>query len=357
MKKDRNYKIIAAIGLMLVTGMLTGCAKFFPMEKDEASETADSCSREIFAMDTVMTVTTYGDNAEEAVEAAEVEINRLDALFSVGNADSDIARLNADKSALVSGETCELISRSKELYKSTEGALNIAVYPLMEAWGFTSGEYRVPEEDELVALLNCMDVDEISLDNNSGEVKLPQQMGIDLGAIAKGYTSSRLMDIFTSYNITSAIVSLGGNVQTLGVKTDGSKWRVAIEDPFSEDGQEYAGILEIQDQAVITSGAYERYFEQDGKRYHHILDPATGYPAENGLASVTIVSEDGTLADALSTALFVMGKDKALAYWQEHAEDFEVILIEDSGEMTISEGLEDYFSSEKEFTVVRRNQG
>lgn len=355
-KKNRNYKMIAAMGLMIITGLFTGCAKFFPVEKEEVSERADSCTREIYAMDTVMMVTAYGDRAEEAVKAAAEEISRLDALFSVGNADSDIARLNADKSVMVSEETCELISRSKELYKSTDGALNISVYPLMEAWGFTSGEYRVPEEDELTALLNCMDVNEIALDGNTGEVKLPQQMGIDLGAIAKGYTSSRLMDIFASYNITSAIVSLGGNVETLGAKTDGSKWRIAIENPFSEDSQEYAGILEIQDQAVITSGAYERYFEQDGKRYHHILDPATGYPAENGLASVTIISEDGTLADALSTALFVMGKDKAVAYWREYAEKFEVILIEDSGEMTISEGLEDCFSSEKEFVVVRRNQ-
>lgn len=340
------------MGLLLVGGLLTGCAKFFPAEKQELSARPASDTREIFAMDTVMAVTAYGDRAEEAVKAAEEEINRLDALFSVGNGDSDIARLNADKSAMISKETCELISRSKELYNSTDGALNIAVYPLMEAWGFTSGEYRIPEEDELAALLSCMDVNEIALDSNTGEVKLPQQMGIDLGAVAKGYTSSRLMDIFISYDITSAIVSLGGNVQILGAKPDGSKWRVAIENPFSEDGQEYAGILEIQDQAVITSGAYERYFEQDGKSYHHILDPATGYPAENGLASVTIVSDDGTLADALSTALFVMGKDRAVAYWQEHADRFEVILIENSGKMTISEGLEGCFSSEKEFAVV-----
>ena len=307
-------------------------------------------------MDTAMRVTAYGDRAKEAVQAAEEEIKRLDALFSVGNASGDIARLNENASAVVSGETCELINRSKELYNSTGGALNIAVYPLMEAWGFTSGEYRVPEQKEIDAMLTCMDVDEISCDENTGEVILPEGMGIDLGAIAKGYTSARLMDVFVSYDIASAIVSLGGNVQALGNKPDGTKWRVAVEDPFSEEGDSYAGILEITDQAVITSGAYERYFEQDGKRYHHIIAPATGYPAENGLASVTVVSQDGALADALSTALFVMGKDKALAYWKEHADEFNVILIEDNKDMTITEGLQDCFSSQNPFLVEKKDQ-
>lgn len=347
---------MAAVGLILGFCLLTGCAKFFPAEKQETSVQPTSDTREIFAMDTVMTVTAYGDRSEEAVQAAEEEIKRLDALFSVGNASSDIAGLNENASAVVSEETCELINRSKELYQSTDGALNIAVYPLMEAWGFTSGEYRVPDQREIDAILNCMDVNEISCDENTGEVILPEGMGIDLGAIAKGYTSAHLMDIFASYDITSAIVSLGGNVQALGNKPEGTKWRVAVENPFSEEGDGYAGILEIKDQAVITSGAYERYFEQEGKRYHHVIDPATGYPAENGLASVTVVSQDGTLADALSTALFVMGKDKALAYWKEHADEFDVILIEDNKDMTITEGLQDCFSSQKSFSVEKKDQ-
>ena len=129
-----------------------------------------------------------------------------------------------------------------------------------------------------------------------------------------------------------------------------------MEKPFSEEGDSYAGILEIKDQAVITSGAYERYFEQDGKRYHHIIDPTTGYSAESGLASVTVVSQDGTLADALSTALFVMGKDRALSYWRKHADEFEMILIEDNKDMTITEGLQDCFSSQKTFSVEKKDQ-
>lgn len=351
-----TYKKMAAMGLVLGSCLLTGCAKFFPAEKQEISAQPTSDTREIFAMDTVMTVTAYGDCAEEALQAAEEEIKRLDALFSVGNDSSDIARLNENASAVVSGETSELINRSKELYQSTCGALNIAVYPLMEAWGFTSGEYRVPDQKEIDAMLTCMDVDKIYCNEDTGEVTLPEGMGIDLGAIAKGYTSARLMEIFASHDVTSAIVTLGGNVQALGNKPDGTKWRVAVENPFSEEGDSYAGILEIKDQAVITSGDYERYFEQEGKRYHHIIDPTTGYSAESGLASVTVVCQDGTLADALSTALFVMGKDRALSYWRKHADEFEMILIEDNKDMTITEGLQDCFSSQKTFSVEKKDQ-
>ena len=190
-------------------------------------------------------------------------------------------------------------------------------------------------------------------------VKMPKKLSIfesSIRSVLKEYMERGKVDVFVSYDIASAIVSLGGNVQALGNKPDGTKWRVAVEDPFSEEGDSYAGILEITDQAVITSGAYERYFEQDGKRYHHIIDPATGYPAENGLASVTVVSQDGALADALSTALFVMGKDKALAYWKEHADEFNVILIEDNKDMTITEGLQDCFSSQNPFLVEKKDQ-
>ena len=138
------------------------------------------------------------------------------------------------------------------------------------------------------------------------------------------------------------MVSLGGNVQVLGIKTDGSKWRVAVQNP--EDTENYLGVLETQDRAVITSGGYERYFEQDGKTYQHILDPKTGYPADSGLTSVTIVSVDGTLADGLSTSLFVMGKEKAVAYWRAHSEEFDAILVEKDGTVSVTENIADQFT-------------
>ncbi len=337
--------------LLSLMCLFTGCGG--SAETSETEETAET--KQIFAMDTVMTITAYGEKAGEALSAAEQEIERLDGLFSVGEDTSDIAVLNRDKKAVVSEDTLYLLQRSRELWESTEGALNIGIYPLMEAWGFTTGEYRIPEESEIAALLQHLDIEEIRWDSETREVTIPETMGVDLGAIAKGYTSGRLMDIFAARGVTSAVVSLGGNVQALGTKPDGSSWRVAIEDPFESEDSSYAGILEIADKAVITSGAYERYFEENGKRYHHILDPSTGYPAENGLASVTIVSAAGTLADGLSTALFVMGKEGAEAYWQAHGEDFDMILIEEDGTMTVTEGIKDSFTSDWAYSVLEKN--
>ena len=177
-------------------------------------------------------------------------------------------------------------------------------------------------------------------------------MKIDFGGIAKGYTSSRIMQIYKKCGVTSGLVSLGGNVQLLGAKPDGSAWKVAVESP-DEDGN-YLGILQAKDKAVITSGGYERDFEKNGKKYHHIIDPSTGYPAENGLTSVTIVSDDGTLADGLSTSLFIMGSEKAQKYWKEHSDEFDTILVKDDGSILVSEGIADYFTSESDFTIIKK---
>ena len=164
-------------------------------------------------------------------------------------------------------------------------------------------------------------------------------MKVDLGGIAKGFTSDRVMELFSADGVTSGIISLGGNVQTLGTKPDGSLWRVGIQDP--DDSSGIIATIEVADKAVITSGGYQRYFEQDGTTYHHIIDPRTGMPADSGLTSVTIVSDDGTLADGLSTSLFIMGKEAALDYWRAHRDNFDVILVASDGSITISEGLAD----------------
>ena len=177
-------------------------------------------------------------------------------------------------------------------------------------------------------------------------------MKIDFGGIAKGYTSSRIMQIYKKCGVTSGLVSLGGNVQLLGAKPDGSAWKVAVESP-DEDGN-YLGILQAKDKAVITSGGYERYFEKNGKKYHHIIDPATGYPAENGLVSVTIVSSDGTLADGLSTSLFIMGEEKAAEFWKAHSNEFEAIFATDDGTIYVTEGLKDSFTTDLDMKVITK---
>lgn len=322
-------------------------------QTEEKAESNEEASKDIFAMDTYMTVTAYGTKAQEAVDEAEAEIQRLDELLSTGNEESEIAQLNQNKSATLSEDAGYLVERALELNKETDGAFDIAIYPVMEAWGFPTQNYQVPTADTLDSLLKLADASQIIYDENSRKISFDREgMKIDLGGIAKGYTSSRIMDIYKENNISSGLVNLGGNVQALGTKPDGSKWRVAVQSP--DDTEDYLGILSVEDKAVITSGGYERYFEQDGKTYHHIINPKTGYPAENGLTSVTVVSEDGTLADGLSTSLFIMGKDKAIEFWRVHSDEFDIIMLTDEGKLYVTEGIQDDFSTEMEMEIIEK---
>ena len=344
--KLKNIKCLLAVCLC-ASALLVGCGQKTADKSEISSESAQNqsddiqeASRDIFAMDTYMTVTAYGENAEAAVDAAQAEIERLDALLSTGDEDSEIAKLNADGSAELSEDAGYLTERALELYQETDGAFDIAIYPVMEAWGFPTQNFQVPSQETLDQLLPLTDAGNISYDKETRKISFGVEgMKIDLGGIAKGYTSSRIMDIYKDNGITSGLVNLGGNVQALGTKTD--------------DTEDYLGILSVQDKAVITSGGYERYFEQDGVTYHHIIDPKTGYPAESGLVSVTIVSTDGTLADGLSTSLFIMGEEKAADFWREHKDEFDAILMSDDGTLYVTEGLENDFSTERTVEIIR----
>lgn len=317
-------------GLLVAALMLAGCGA-------QTSTEESSQSREVYAMDTVMTLEAYGQNADAALDAAVAEIERLDALWSIASSDGEIAQLNAEKQITASADTLALLTRAKEISAATDGLFSTTIAPLMEAWGFTSGDYRVPDEAELSALLAHVDDEKIAISDST--ITIPADAEVDLGGIAKGFTSARVMEIFRENGVENGILSLGGNVQALGTKPDGSLWRVGLQDPADE--RALFATLELADKAVITSGAYERNFEQDGVVYHHIIDPRTGYPAESGLSSVTIVSDDGTLADGLSTALYIMGKEAAVEFWRSHRDDFDMVLLADDGAVTVSAGIAD----------------
>ena len=369
----KNTTVVALSGVMAI-GMLSGCGTSGDTEKSKSdsrkaveqttqaeadtnskaqNEEDKSESIDTFAMDTYMTLTAYGKNAKKALDEAVDEINNIEQLVSTGIDSSEVSQINKNGKGSVSETTGYLIKRSKEIYDSTNGVFDITIYPIMQAWGFPTENYRVPGKKELKKLRGLMGADHVLYDEKKQEVTLDKKgMKIDLGGIAKGYTSSKVMDIFKENGISSAVISLGGNVQTLNGKPDGSDWRVAVENPA--DTGSYIGVLSIKDKAVITSGGYERYFKQDGKTYHHIIDPANGYPANNGLTSVTIVSDDGTLADGLSTSLFIMGPEKAQKYWKEHSDEFDTILVKDDGSILVSEGLAEYFTSESDFTIIKK---
>ena len=297
-----------------------------------------------------MEFTAYGRGGQQAVEKAAKEVQRLDALLSAQNEESQVYALNQRGSLEVSDDLAEIIQRGKEIFQETDGLFDDTIYPLMELWGFPTGEYHVPSGEEIENLLPDVDGGTVEISGNT--VTLGEGQQIDLGGIAKGYTSQRIAKIYKKDGVKSGVISLGGNVQAIGTKTDGSRWKVGVQSP--DDTESMIGAYEAADEAVITSGAYERYFEKDGKTYHHIIDPATGKPSEKDLKSVTIISKNGTLSDTLSTTLFVMGKDKAISYWKEHSKEFNMILVDENNKVYISQGIKDHFSSDSDFTVIKK---
>ena len=325
MKHKAKVLLAAALCLFL----LGGCSG------KQAAGLDEKRTSTVFAMDTVMELTVYGP--EDALRECENIITSLEKKLSATDPGSEIYALNEKGTAQVSDETALLISDALSWCEKTSGALDISIYPVLKAWGFTADAYRVPDEDELAGLLSLVDYTGVAVEGSS--VILRDGMQIDLGAVAKGYTGDRIMETLASAGIRSALANLGGNVQVLGKKPDGSPWRVAIADPVNNG---YIGYVETDGGAVITSGGYQRFFEEDGVTYHHIIDPSTGCPARSGLLSVTVIGNLGEMCDALSTALFVMGAEKAADFWRREG-GFEAVLVSDDGHVLITEGLKDSY--------------
>ncbi len=306
-------------------------------------------TRDIFSMDTYMNIKAYGVNADIAINSAENEIYRLEKNFSVTDENSEVYKLNHSqgKAITVCDDMKKLIDFSTDMCRETGGLLDISAYPVSCLWGFTTDEFNIPTQEEINEKLEYVDYSKINIYGN--EITLPYGFEIDLGAVAKGYTSDRIADILIENGIESAIINLGGNVHALGKKPDGSLWNVAVANPFSP--AETLGTVQVTDKAVVTSGNYQRYFTGDnGKNYCHIINPFTGYPAESGLVSVTVIGENGALCDALSTALFVMGKEKAVEYMKNQP-DLSYILVEEKGNITISENISSYFEISVDFPL------
>lgn len=324
-------RIIA--GFITSTVLLTACGKK-PVENKQDS-------RSFFAMDTYMTVTVYGEDTKAALDKAEEKVAELERLWSVTDENSEIYAVNhsGGNSVSVSSETAALLGFSLDISAMTDGALDCTMYPVLTEWGFTTGDYKVPSDENIAELLENTGYQKIHLDGQS--VTVPENMQIDLGAVGKGYTGDLLAETLKENGISSALLDLGGNIQTIGKKSDGSDWKLGLRSPFDEGT---FAVLEASDCAVITSGGYERYFVgDDGETYWHILDPKTGKPAQSGLISATIIGKEGRLCDALSTSIFVMGLDKAENLWRQH-DDFEMVLVTENGGIYITEGLEDKFS-------------
>ncbi|WP_316631707.1 FAD:protein FMN transferase [uncultured Ruminococcus sp.] len=323
--KKRILGALCAL-ILLIAVILSSCASTEPR------------SASFQSMDTLMTVKVYGGD-KDLCDRLQQRVTELDALLDATDENSDIYQLNQNGKADVSNDTAALLGRSLQLSEKLDLAFDITIYPAVKAWGFTTGDYRIPDDDELKKLAAKIDDTAVQSENNT--YTLPAGVMLDLGAVAKGYAADQCDAILKEGHVDAAVLNLGGTVKLYGKKPDGKRFSVGVADPDNPAG--YFGYLSCEGGVVATSGGYERYFERDGKRYIHILDPATAKPVENGIQSVTICCDDGTAADALSTALFVMGLDKATAYYRAHP-DFDFIILTDDHSVYLTEGVYDEFT-------------
>ena len=342
--KSKNTAVRYLSAILFLALLLNGCTRSVPRGDVPAEHT-------VFAMDTLMELKIYGK--EEILQQAAERINELERVLSVTDPDSEIYSLNHAGSAVLGEDASVLLERALSLCERTGGALDISIYPAVRAWGFTTGAYRIPGEDELSELQKRVDYSRVEINGRSASI--PDGMMIDLGSVAKGYCSDCLADMLKEAGVKSALLNLGGNIYALGTKPDGTKWKIGIQDPA---GSGYLGVVEVSDLAVITSGGYERFFEENGEVYWHIMNPETCAPARSGLISVTIIGANGTVCDGLSTALFIMGLDQASDFWR-NSDDFEAVFVTEDGSVYITEGLKDRYHAagshvSKEIQVITR---
>ena len=352
MKKAQKIilQVLAALAVIILIISIS-------LHKKETSYT-----QEELLMDTYIKITAYGTDQkvlEEAVTKAFLSIEELEKItnryYAPGTDEyqnSDICQLN-EKAGLeevkVSADTYEIIKKALYFGELSQGSFNIAIGPVMDLWGFGGNNKKVPEDDLLEEALKLTNLKDIALNDEQKSVFLTKPgMKLDLGGVAKGYGAAKAAEILKTEGIEKALIDAGGNIVVIGEKEPDQSWKIAIQDP--SDLKKYFGVLKLTDQAAVTSGDYQRYFESEGIRYHHIIDPATGKPGNKG-SSVTVVAEDSAIADILSTTLFVLGKEKAVELAAKLNMDgrfgnIEFVFIEKDGSYYVSQGLESKFTLE-----------
>ena len=295
-----------------------------------------------FSMDTYIKVTVFGKSSKENIKTVRDIITKCEQNYSATLADSELSRLNTEGIiGNASDGLLDMLGCVGVMYERTYGAYDVTVLPLVRLWDF-GGENRVPSDNEIDETLKTVGFENVHLDGKN--VTLNNGVQIDLGSCAKGYASEMAAKMLRESGVEWAVLSLGGNVVTVGSKPNSVPFRIGIADPFHPDNT--IGILEVGECAVVTSGTYQRYFISDGKTYHHILDARTGRPSESGLVSITVVADNGMWADVLSTSLFLLGLDGTEKYYNNYG-GFEYIAVTDKGEIKISGGLIDKFIPNK----------
>ena len=311
---------------------------------DKKTRESEPISKTDYMLNTVVSVTIYDSQDESLLDEALEICQKYENLVSPTLKTSEIYRLNhgelpeEDGFYQLSSETADLIARGLEYCELSDGAFDIAIEPVSSLWDFTSGEAVIPSQEDIQAALPLVDYRDVVLEGTKIHFN-KEGMGINLGAIAKGYIADKMKEYLQDQGVESAIIDLGGNILCIGERTDGAPFRVGIRKPFA-DRSETAAIMEISDKSVVSSGVYERFFEKDGVLYHHILNPETGYPYENSLISVTIISDKSTDGDGLSTTCFALGLEKGMELINSLS-DVQAVFITDDYQLHYSENFQD----------------
>ncbi|MBS6194966.1 MAG: FAD:protein FMN transferase [Clostridiales bacterium] len=331
---------LAAFILLLVFSLL--------YRKQLSAKTEEPISATEFKLNTVVTVTIYDSKDEQLLSDVMALCDNYENLFSRTKESSEIYQLNhgtlpqKEHAFLLSPETGELIEKALEYSRLSGGAFDPTIEPVSSLWDFTSGEKTVPSSQDIQTNLKLVDYTKVRLQNDRLEFS-HEGMGLDLGAIAKGYIADRMKDFLVAQGVQSATINLGGNVLCIGAKPDETPFRIGIQKPFA-DRSETIAVVDITDKSVVSSGIYERFFEKDGAFYHHILNPKTGYPYDNSLVSVTIISDASVDGDGLSTTCFALGLEKGMELVNS-LPDVQAVFITEDGELHYSENFH------KELTV------
>lgn len=340
--KNKIISIFITISLliMVTTGCLWNTADYCQMEKTE------------FLMGTLVTIKVYEKNKDKgnlAIDKALERIREIEGLMSVNIENSEIQRINQKagmESVSVSGDTFKVIEKGLYYGELSKGLFDITVGPLVNLWGIGTEYERVPGAVELKNALRLVNYKDVELNVDGFEVFLKRpHMALDLGGIAKGYAADEAKKVLVSAGVGHAIINLGGNVLTLGQRYDGGPWNIGVKDPGDPAGS-LLGTVKVIDGTVVTSGDYERYFERDGRVYHHIMDPRTGYPGQGSIKSIVIINSSSIDADALSTTVFLMDIEKGMELI-EGLDGVEAVAITRNGRVVSSSGIGDSFNVTK----------
>ncbi|CDI49098.1 FAD:protein FMN transferase [Clostridium tetani] len=340
-KKSLIYLVIFSLIFMLV-----GC------NKEEKVTT-----KENYLLDTLIQLKVYGKNSEKATNEAMDAISDIDDIMSPTKPTSDVTKINnsAGKDFVkINENTLEVIKTSIKYSKLSKGNFDITVGPLVKLWGIGTENARVPSKEEIDAALKLINYENVLIDEENKSVKLKSpKEAVDLGGIAKGFAGDKAREILENKGIKRAYLNLGGNIVTIGNKTDGTPWNIGIQDPLSDRG-EYFGIVRVSNKSVVSSGNYERFFIKDNKRYHHILNTKTGYPSESGILSSTIISNKSIDGDALSTITFILGLEKSMEIIENIDGVDAIFVTTDKKVHTTSNIAKDFKLSSKEYIYEER---